>query len=183
MLLNVNSSRTLTAMDEISKSSYSFYLTGSRFFGNNTACSDIDLMVAYNDGLVSFLTNLGFVTVRNRYDDSSINGVYSLYESVLVKDGAKLEAVKTIDVQVICSDEWLDRKIRAQEALRRSGLGRRLNMFSEEDRIGIWESLLSIAMTSDIKLYEKTGKHQNLVSELADKIVKLVLRNYDLNKS
>jgi hypothetical protein len=171
-------------MDEISKSSYSFYLTGSRFFGNNTACSDIDLMVAYNDGLVSFLTNLGFVTVRDRYDDSSINGVYSLYESVLVKDGAKLEAVKTIDVQVICSDEWLDRKIRAQEALRYSGLGERLSLFSEEDKRGIWESILNMALKSDIKLFDEINNQKEIISKLSEKIacMKLMLDQSDKEK-
>lgn len=182
MLRNASNSRVLTAMDEISRSSFDFYLTGSRFFGTNTASSDIDLMVVNQDGLVKFLTDLGFITDDRRYDDSSVNEVYSLHEGIFAEDKFRLESVKTIDVQVICSDEWLDRKIRAQEALKYSGLGKRLNMFDEEDRRCIWESLLTFAMKSDTKIHEEILKHQKLVSELGSKIAALELKNYYLNK-
>lgn len=183
MLRNASNSRVLTAMDEISRSSFDFYLTGSRFFGNDTASSDIDLMVVNQAGLVNFLTNLGFITNSGRYDDSSVNAVYSLHEGMLSEDRVKLEAVKTIDVQVIRSDEWLARKIRAQEALKYSGLGKRLNLFNEEDRRGIWESVISMAFKDDIKLLEKSNTQEEIILGLSKEIEELELRLSRLNNT
>lgn len=76
-------------IEEMKKSTVSFYLTGSRFFGGANENSDYDFFAS--ESAVKFLESLGFVKIPNSgYNDDSTIAVYRLAD----KSGQ-------IDIQIV----------------------------------------------------------------------------------
>jgi len=58
-------------------SEFTFYLTGSRFFGGFSSNSDYDFFVQSNPEVVDFLKQIGFIREKDNYkDDPNIDSVY-----------------------------------------------------------------------------------------------------------
>lgn len=70
MLVNV--SVPVSAMQKMMDSPIDFYLTGSRYFGTNTASSDWDFYTPINTGTIIFLDALGFVNDTKYYDADKV---------------------------------------------------------------------------------------------------------------
>ena len=63
-------------VNELAKSEFEFYLTGSRFFGHNRTDSDFDFFVEHSQEVVEFLHSLGFQKECSAYNDCSAHSVY-----------------------------------------------------------------------------------------------------------
>jgi len=173
MLSNINQSRTLRAINEITFSAHEFYLTGSYFFATNTCDSDMDFMVVNSPGVIDLLQSLGFVASNhyddnNHYDNSSVNSVYKLEDCISYDNNTKTKVVKVINVQLLHSKEWLDRKLRAQEALKISGLGKILDLFPSDTRKMVWQCILHANIIADVQLHESNKQYATVIKELVD---------------
>lgn len=61
---------TPVIVSELLKSSFDFYITGSRFWGNLNALSDWDFFVQESQEVTSYLMHMGFTTdPHHQYDD------------------------------------------------------------------------------------------------------------------
>jgi len=52
---------------------HTFYLTGSRYFGGYTQCSDWDFFVEHSEDIINWLTSLDFkICIDTQYKDQSV---------------------------------------------------------------------------------------------------------------
>lgn len=113
-----------------------FYLTGSRFFGNNFADSDYDFFVSSTEASPSLFLSLGFKEIPVEgmtdlgYDSSQFN---TIMERVI--DG------KVIQIQIV-DNIWA--KIRVQDEIKSLFLSQ-FNAMSKPDRKKLWSLLLNLA--------------------------------------
>jgi len=103
MIVNVRHDSSI--IGKLEKSEFSFYLTGSRFFGGYHSKSDWDYFVSDNARVRDFLYSLGFYESEGeallRYDDSTIVTVlvYNDIHIQLVKDATFKHQVQLLLLQ------------------------------------------------------------------------------------
>jgi predicted nucleotidyltransferase len=101
----VNQRHDTSIIGKLEKSEFSFYLTGSRFFGGYHPGSDWDYFVTDSLKVRGFLDSLGFSEDENltlqQYDDSTIITVmsYNDIQIQLVKDANFKHEVQTLLLQ------------------------------------------------------------------------------------
>lgn len=114
-------------LEKFNISPFRFYLTGSRFFGNNKATSDWDFFVRNQVGIVEYLETLGFsMAPRHNYLDS--NTVLVMRHS----DG--------IDVQIVVED---DLKNNIQYIMKQNGIIP--NKELKQESTNLWNAFFDVA--------------------------------------
>ncbi len=102
----VNFTRQVDPLESLENSPFKFYLTGSRFFGNNRKSSDYDFFAVYCTDVEEFLQREGFRNISlvetNYFGTDGIKGLYRN---------------SNVDVQLVSDPEL---KARVQEVLKNS---------------------------------------------------------------
>jgi hypothetical protein len=71
MIVNRPFAHKVSMIDQITRSFLNFYLTGSRYFGNDTNDSDWDFFVEFQDGLRDWLEDRGFESQGADYGEGN----------------------------------------------------------------------------------------------------------------
>jgi len=109
----VANNKTETIIDKLEKSKFSFYLTGSKYFGQDTALSDTDYFVEDSCEIRQFLEKLGFEVISATHPDYT-NKTLDIEDILETKDHFVGRSSKTIHIQLIKPD-WLPAKVQTQK--------------------------------------------------------------------
>ena len=129
MIVNARQNSVEAILLSLQYHNYSFYLTGSRFFGGHIPFnSDCDLFVQGSREVMDFLRSLGFYLVDTAYDkdDQTVN-VMRYHK----------QGNPTVDVQLVKN---VDVKERAQKAIQEKYLQQYLKM-DKMSRRDLWNVL------------------------------------------
>lgn len=127
-------------LNQLEESTYHFYLTGSRFFGQETLTSDYDFFIAHSDDAIQFLFDLGFRSFgAGNYPDSILTDVISY----------SFEGKKIIDIQILHTGKLRTKKL-AQKILAGPLHYEYLQApKGTYDRIRLWNSLYRVVEVID----------------------------------
>lgn len=149
MFMNYNKAsnpveRMLMVMQE---SAYSFFLTGSRWFGDSKPDSDWDFFAPYasqDNGvrIEDWLKQKGFALHNGEYTDSSVRAVYRFTPPMFFGDFNERTNAVSIDVQLV---ENTSVKQMAQEILATPLLHVGFKAASKGGKAQYWEQALTTA--------------------------------------
>lgn len=99
---------------QLEQSEFQFFLTGSRFFGTNNPNSDYDLFCEENPKIEQFLTDLGFVSLKDNFYHGEVTDINTakVFRSLLCVPSIDVQLVKLVDLKVELQTYLLANKIR-----------------------------------------------------------------------
>ena len=108
------------ALTDLESLNHSFYLTGSRFFGNTRPDSDYDFFTQYTLSIRTLLTQLGYEKLSwYSYEGGPLDANCAVVYRKYLDDENSFYGTMNIDIQL---QKDIDKKIRAQDELKKSGI-------------------------------------------------------------
>lgn len=152
MITNDTTNMAMSALDRIRETKdFNFYLTGSRFFGNNSPNSDWDFFAVQSFSLKKWLRENGFTREGDSYllaEEIGITGkeflndptIHEVWSYNWGNNWARLvngrpEIADCVHVQLIKPGIYMEAKLKAQESLKKISF---FNKLTKMERKAVW---------------------------------------------